>query len=454
MATNVIIHKELSITGVYDVIVVGGGPSGCTAAASAAREGAKTLLIEATGALGGMGTNGLVPAWCPFSDRIHMIYRGMAEQIFNASKKLCPHVGISDLDWVPINPEGLKRVYDEFVTRYGAHVLFNTTLSDVQTDEKGRVEAIIVSGKRGLEAYQASVFVDCTGDADLTAWAGGEYVQGDPATGELMPATLCFILTNVDEYAYRYDSRNGLVNGSLHGDNPNSVVYEMARDEKYPLIADSHLCSNIIGPRTVGFNAGHLWHVDNTDPDGLSAALGAGRCLAEQYRQALAEYFPSAFGASYLVQTAPLMGIREGRRIVGDYTMTMEDYRLRRTFADEISRNCYYIDIHLSPEDAAADLKHEIDTYARGMHYQPGESHGIPYRSLLPRKLLNVLVAGRSISCERPLQASVRVMPNCLCTGEAAGMAAAQASSNDGDVHSVNIEHLRQRLREEGAFFL
>ena len=103
----------------FDVIVIGGGPSGCTAAAAAAREGARTLLIESTGSLGGSGTSALVPAWCPFSDKEKIIYRGLAEQVFEASKKGLPHIGKDYLDWVPIDPEKLKRVYDDLLAEHG-----------------------------------------------------------------------------------------------------------------------------------------------------------------------------------------------------------------------------------------------------------------------------------------------------------------------------------------------
>ena len=181
----------------YDVIVVGGGPSGCTAATAAAREGAKTLLIEATGCLGGMGTSGLVPTWAPFSDKEKIIYRGLAKKVLSAVKKETPHIGGDDLDWIPVTAELLKRLYDDMVTESGAHIIFNTVLSAVEMDEGSRVSHIIASNKSGLTAYSAKVFVDCTGDADLAYWAGAECEKGAGPKSELQPATLCFILGNV-----------------------------------------------------------------------------------------------------------------------------------------------------------------------------------------------------------------------------------------------------------------
>ena len=129
----------------WDVIVVGGGPSGCAAAAAAAREGAKTLLIEGTGALGGMGTSGLLNAWCPFTDGEKIIYKGIAERVFSESKKGVPHIHYDN--WVPINGEYLKVVYDDLVTTEGVSVLFFTTMAAVEMKRKGVVDAIVVAIK-------------------------------------------------------------------------------------------------------------------------------------------------------------------------------------------------------------------------------------------------------------------------------------------------------------------
>ncbi|OJU16819.1 MAG: tat (twin-arginine translocation) pathway signal sequence [Clostridiales bacterium 43-6] len=438
------VNRLVPLSDGWDVIVVGGGPAGCTAAAAAAREGAKTLLVEATGALGGMGTSGLIPAWCPFSDLEKIIYRGLGEQIFNRLKEGMPHIPKDKLDWVEIEPELLKRIYDDVVVSSGAEILFNTTLSGVDTDDNGKVTGILLSNKNGLTAYQAKVYVDCTGDGDLAAWAGAEYEKGDAETGDMQAATLCFVLTNVDEYAYRYL-------GNLYGGNPESPIHAILKSGKYPLIKDTHLCHSLIGPGTVGFNAGHIWGVDNTKPESVSAALVEGRKMAEQFKQGLQEFFPAAFGNAHLAVTAPLLGIRETRRIIGDYVLTAEDYLARQSFADEICRNSYYIDIHRTPKekahDAATGTKKEFERYGKG------ESHGIPYRCLTPKGLDNVLVAGRAISCDRVILGSVRVMPTCLATGEAAGLAAALATQAvNVNVHTVDTETLRNRLKEEGQY--
>jgi hypothetical protein len=337
----------------------------------------------------------------------------------------------------PIDAEALKGIYDDLVEASGATVLFNTLLFDAETDEQGVVKAIICCNKSGLVAFQAKVYVDCTGDADLVAWAGGAFTVGDEQ-GETQPATLCFTLTNVDLAAYRSMAKHARL---------------ISPETKYPLIVDDHSPSAVVGPNAVGFNAGHLYDVDGTKPESVSRALMRGRKLARQIRDQLVERYPDVFGNAHLTQTASQLGVREGRRIKGDYILTVDDYLSRCFFTDDIGRNCYNFDSH--------ETKHELDLIQRGMMgshepeekvYAPGESHGIPYRCLLPEKLINVLVAGRSISAERRVLGSVRVMANCFSLGEAAGMAAAFAASMESrNVHQVDVPLLRKRLLEEGA---
>ncbi|WP_080904224.1 FAD-dependent oxidoreductase [Parabacteroides sp. Marseille-P3160] len=416
----------------WDVIVVGGGPGGCTAAISAAREGAKTLLIEGMGQLGGMGTTGMIPAWCPFSDGEKIIYRGLAEKIFIESKKGVAHEKKDRLDWVSINPEYLMTVYDQMVTEAGVKVLFFSRLASVKMKANDTVDALVIANKSGLTAFKAKVYIDATGDGDLAAWAGATFKKGDE-NGVVQSSTLCFSFANVDTYNY--------VNGpTLHGGNANSPIHEAVKSGKYPLI-DSHFCNNLIGPNVVQFNAGHIVNMDSTDPWAVSEAMIKGRNIAQQYLQAMKDLQPKTFGSAFIVKTGSLLGVRDSRRIEGDYIFTVDDWLQRRTFEDEIGRNSYYLDVHKAGH--------------KSIHYKKGESHGIPYRCLTPKGLKNVLTAGRCISTDEEAFGSLRVMPPCLVTGEAAGMAAQHAiKQSDNDVHKIDVHYLRKRLKEENQYFL
>lgn len=444
-------NTKIPLDNQWDVIVIGGGPSGCAAAISAAREGAKTLLIEGMGCLGGMGTSGLVPAWTPFSDGEKMVYRGIAEKVFFESKKGVPHEPKEKMDWVAINPEWLKLVYDRMVAAAGAKVLFFSHLAAVEMKNDKEVDAIIISNKSGLTAYKAKVYIDCTGDGDLATWAGASYTKGN-ARGVSMPATHCFEIVNLNVNSSNMDAFN-----ALYGGNKNSPIWEMVESKKYPLIKDAHLCINYVGPNAVGLNAGHLFDVDSTNPQSMSAAMTHGRELVDQFVTGLKEFRPDIFKNSFLINTGQLMGIRESRIIEGDYKLSLKDWIGRASFPDEIGRNNYFIDIHNSVEEIDKVLKEKNfeNNLGRPEPYKRGESHGIPYRCLTPKGLKNVLVAGRCISTEQVVQGSVRVQSACLVTGEAAGMAAVHALKNHrNDVHAVDTDLLRKRLKEEGQYLL
>ena len=452
MTERLEIKRSLPVEDGWDVIVVGGGPAGCAAATAAAREGARTLLLEASGILGGMGTAGLVPWFCGYGDGEKIIARGLAEQVRLALIEGMPHLRktpeVGLLSAPSIDPELLKRIYDAMVTDAGAEILFHSQLCGVERSDEGEVEALLVADKTGLRAYRAAVYVDCTGDGDLAAWAGADFEKGD-ADGGLQPATHCFIIANVDAY--------GLANGPrVHFYDPESPVWPAVRDPKYPLIVELHSCSREIGPGVYGYNTGHVQDVDNTDPASVSRALMLGRRLAAQYRDAFAEYHP-AFANSFLAATGSLLGVRETRRIVGDYLVTVDDYLARRSFPDEICRNAYGIDVHRSRKRALECVRMSIEEIKERNRKAvrklgAGESFGVPYRSLTPAGLRNVLVAGRCISTDRQTNGSVRIMACCLNTGEAAGLAAALAASGDRDVHAVDTGRLRDALKGHGAY--
>ncbi len=454
MKTHPLAPHSLPLDDSWDVIVIGGGPAGSCAAAAAAREGAKTLLIERAGALGGMGTLGLVPWVCGYVDGEKVIARGLAERIRQGLIHGMPHVDMTHTTWFPpIDPELLKRIYDDLVIEAGAEVLFHSQLCSVEAED-GRVHTLLVANKAGLTAYRANVYVDCTGDGDLAAWAGATFEKGDE-DGNLMPATACFVLTNVEPYPCTHTAQRAPGSPpSLHFPDPESPIHAAMASGRYPLIPDKHSCSKHIGPKAYGYNFGHVYDVDNTDPFNVSRAMVCGRRQAAQYLQAFTDLHPS-FKEAFLATTGASLGIRETRRILGDYTLTVDDYLARRSFSDEICRNAYPIDIHstkpgsntLTPAEMLLRIEHESRQLGKG------ESFGVPYRCLTPRGLDNVLVAGRCISTDRTVNGSTRIMACAMTMGEAAGLAAAlTATASQSDVHAVNTDTLRTRLRQHGAY--
>lgn len=453
MATYCPTLREIPLDDGWDVIVVGGGPAGCTAATAASREGARTLLVERSGVLGGMGTAGLVPWFCGYADGEKVIARGLAEVVRQRLHEgMAWFQGKQPAGWddtdPAIDPELLKRIYDEMVTGAGATIRFCSSLCGVECDGENQPETLLVSDKSGLTALRGKILVDCTGDADLAAWAGAEIHKGD-AEGGLQPATHCFVMANINEEALPHGPQ-------IHFSDKASPVWKGIASADYPLVVDLHSCSRRIGPGLIGFNTGHLFEVDNTDPASLSQALLDGRQMVRQYAELFREHIP-AFNRAYLAATGSQLGIRETRRVQGDYLLTVDDYLASRSFADEICRNAYNIDVHGSREESASMTELTPDEVMASIKKatqdrRPGQSLGVPYRCLTPKGLRNTLVAGRSISADRQVNGSVRIMACCLTTGEAAGTAAAMAAAGDGDVHRVDTAELRRKLRAAGAY--
>lgn len=386
-----------------------------------------------------MSTIGMVPSFAPFTDKEKLISRSIAEEIITEYKK---RIGKKEdeWDWLPISYEDMKIVYDEIVTESGADVIFNSNVCYVQTNGD-KIEYIVVSNKAGLTAYKAKVFIDCTGDADIAAFAKVPLVYGDEK-GTVQPSSLCFAITGIDVDNMDY--------WRVHA-GPNSIWKEKGDNPKYPLIDIDHFVINRIDSHTLGINAGHLDVRNIADVKEVSKNIIKGREAARQYLAALKEYMPETFKDAYLISTAPALGVRESRRIIGEYTLTVEDYLARRSFDDEIARNCYFIDCHSIGDDRDSS-GHSVSVPLT--EYGAGESHGIPWRCLVPKGVDNLLVAGRTISTDRAVQASVRVMPVCMTMGEAAGIGAATAVKSGIGIHSVDANNVRKVLKENGAFIM
>jgi len=427
-----------------DVFVAGGGPAGCAAATLAARQGSRVFLAEGQNCFGGMGTCGLVPAFMAFGDGVSQLAAGFGGELLDrliaaggAGDNLPPKPDRTGCFSIAIEP--LKRVYDDLLVASGAAFSFQTSLVGVEV-QAGRVQAVILSGKSGLFAVRAAVYVDATGDGDLAAWAGAPCEKG-AADGTLMPGTLCSLWANVDFDRVQADNL-------LWGHNR---AVEQAFKDGVLSACDKHLPGMWRIRRNIGGgNIGHTFGVDGTDERSLTKALLDGRRSVAEYERYYKTYLKSGFADMDLVATGSLLGVRETRRVQGDYVLNLQDFKTRAVFPDEIGRYNYPVDIHVSRPNDEKEYKRFEEEFA-ALRFGRGESYGIPYRSLVPRQLENVLVAGRCISTDRSLQASIRVMPGCYITGQAAGIAAALAASANGRVRDVSVPELQRRLRAAGA---
>jgi hypothetical protein len=338
---------------------------------------------------------------------------------------------------VTIRAEVLKRVYDDLLLEAKVDFLFQTDLIAVEA-EAGHVSLAVLAAKSGLFAVRARVFLDCTGDGDLAAWAGAPFEKGDEH-GDMMAGTLCSLWADIDWAAVHQGGRPS----------DESRLEDAFRDHLFTH-EDRHLPGMFrVGQHTGGGNIGHTFGLDATDERSITKALLGARKSLLEYERYYKQYL-KGFEQMELVATAPQLGVRESRRILGDYVLGLEDFKSRAVFPDEIGRYSYPVDIHAAKPDLASYRQYAEDF--QKLRYGKGENYGIPYRSLVPRNLANVLVAGRCISTDRYMQSSIRVMPGCFITGQAIGVAGAMVAERDCETRGVPIAELQRRLKEMGAF--
>ena len=421
--------------GNYDVIVCGGGPAGFIAATAAARQGAKTALIEKYGFLGGMATAGFVTPLSVFAFKGDLVIGGIP---WDFVKRL-EAMGGAFIEWpkanVDFDVELYKLCAQRMVLENGVSMLMHTSLIGCEMDGK-RIRKVFVENKNGIEALTAKVFIDTTGDGDLAHMAGVP-MQKNP-DGELQPASFCFILSDVDTESDLL--KKCMYHNGINGPSQCRPVREklMKLKEAGEDIPDfgGPWFNNVLHKGSVAVNITRIAtnSCDNRDFTRAECRL---REDIFKFTDLLKKNFKE-FKDCYVSACAPQAGIRESRRIVGVHTVTAEEYVNAYHYEDSISRGIHPIDIHASKgtSQTRIDLK------------QPAY---VPYRALIAADFPNLLVAGRCISTDRQALASLRVQGSCMGTGQAAGAAAAMSVQSGKAVQNINTDNLVSILKKWGA---
>ena len=443
--------RDVPVEENYDLVVIGAGPAGCAAAISAARLGANVLLVEAMSCLGGMATSGLVTAFDPMADGERMLVGGFMQELVETMwrRGYIPAGVTPDYwrklyhRWTPFHPEGLKLLLDELVLDAGVHVRLLTRAIDVDIDAATKmVNGVLLHNIEGYRYVPAKTFIDATGDAVLADLCGAPCREAGRDTDTIMPPTLCSLFAGIDW------------NRALEG-RPDRLPEEQTRlaeaiEDGLLSQPDHHLPGMWKVGGTLGYlNAGHIFGTNALRCADLTEAMMHGRRLVSEYTRFYQEHIPGCEQIE-LATTAGLLGVRESRRIVGEYELTIDDYMARRQFPDQIGVYNKFVDIHVT--DATSEeyerFRHQHDRHRLG----EGECHGIPYSILVPKGWSNLWAAGRCNSSDVEVHGAIRVQPAAAMMGQAVGTAAVQSLHTGQPACDLDTRALIDTLRSQGAY--
>lgn len=417
----------------YELIVVGGGFAGVASAIAAAKRGVDVLLIEKFNCLGGAAVSQLVLPFMPYWSQMPVTLEkkflcgSIFLEIFDEMNKITEpenKTGFNKLLY--FDEEVLKLVLNRMAKKYGITLLFNTTVTEAFV-ENGIITKIKALGKSKVIELEADTFIDATGDGELSMLAGCSYTLGREKDSLCQPMTLCFRMSGVDREKYQKNEKK--IN-ELYREHQSKGLIKNPRE--------NILTFYNYNDGVLHFNTTRIVKKNPTDPFDVTDAEIEAREQVFELLAFLKNNF-DGFENARILTTAIQIGIRESRKIEGEYTLTVDDLMKRARFEDAIAVANYSIDIH-SPDGSG--------TYQ--YYFMDGEWYEIPYRCLIPKGISNMLVAGRCISSTHEAQASFRVMPFCSEIGQAAGTAVAVAKEEGATLREVNIEKVQKILISEG----
>lgn len=406
-----------------DVLVLGSGPSGFAAAYTAAKNGAKVILVEQGGDIGGISTSGLMSHWTGScgSPLYYEILKRSAQKNEGRFKD-----EITNL----IDPEKLKTLYLEMLCEVGCKVMLYTFAEDALCDGDKVLGATVIN-KSGQTDIYAKITIDATGDGDIAARAGAEFVLGRESDNKMQPATLMFKVGGVD-----YERAVFLGSFESTYETPKGELQALAK-EHIPYPAGHILTYESTLPGVVTCNMTNAIEIDGTDAEDLTRATLVCRRQMDDIVKYLREFVPG-YENCFILSSASLMGIRETRHFKGKYTLNEQDILEAKVFEDYVVKDAYFnFDVHNISGSG-------LDETGVQKHFSQEKGYTIPYRCLLPEKKENLLLCGRNISGTHMAHSNFRVMPICVGIGEAAGAAARVSLLKNCSLADVSAEEIRK----------